>query len=316
MNNPLRYAGTTFYQADFDKQTEQTTVLQVVKNPGWMTPYVACMLVVTGMLAHFGIVLVALPPPSRSSRRHGERASARGRRARRANPGPSRTSGSPRSSSLLFAGYVASKARMPHIAAERNANLRVRQTAARLPRPRQALRHAGPQHAANPLRPAGSDRQRQAAGNKLIARQDPAIVWLLDIDLRRRSRRRPPRLPHRESRTARHARSRAARRLVALFAQRDSRHSSTNLQKQIKLAAAQPEDAAIAAIRTRCSSWPSKLSRYATLVKSFRSPPISTDRDELRASLQQVQADIQQSATRRRRRRPCRRRRRPATGRR
>ena len=58
MNNPLRYAGTTFYQADFDQSTELTTVLQVVTNPGWMAPYVACMLVATGMLAHFGMLLV------------------------------------------------------------------------------------------------------------------------------------------------------------------------------------------------------------------------------------------------------------------
>lgn len=58
MNNPLRYAGATFYQADFDQSTELTTVLQVVTNPGWMAPYVACMLVATGMLAHFGMLLV------------------------------------------------------------------------------------------------------------------------------------------------------------------------------------------------------------------------------------------------------------------
>ena len=36
---------------------EQQTVLQVVKNPSWMAPYVACMIVATGMLAHFGIIL-------------------------------------------------------------------------------------------------------------------------------------------------------------------------------------------------------------------------------------------------------------------
>jgi len=57
MNNPLRYAGTTFYQADWDKATETGTVLQVMVNPSWMTPYVACMLVATGMLAHFGAML-------------------------------------------------------------------------------------------------------------------------------------------------------------------------------------------------------------------------------------------------------------------
>ena len=58
MNNPLRYAGITFYQADFDRVAERGTVLQVVKNPSWMTPYVACMLVGIGMLAHFGTMLV------------------------------------------------------------------------------------------------------------------------------------------------------------------------------------------------------------------------------------------------------------------
>ncbi len=58
MNNPLRYAGTTFYQSGFDRGTEQTTELQVVDNASWMIPYVACMLVLTGMLAHFGLALV------------------------------------------------------------------------------------------------------------------------------------------------------------------------------------------------------------------------------------------------------------------
>jgi ABC-type transport system involved in cytochrome c biogenesis permease subunit len=57
MNNPLRYAGITFYQSSFDKRTERSTVLQVVKNPSWMTPYVGCMLVGVGMLAHFGLML-------------------------------------------------------------------------------------------------------------------------------------------------------------------------------------------------------------------------------------------------------------------
>ena len=57
MNNPLRYSGDTLYQADFDKADEKTTVLQVVANEGWMAPYVACMLVSVGMLAHFGVTL-------------------------------------------------------------------------------------------------------------------------------------------------------------------------------------------------------------------------------------------------------------------
>ena len=52
MNNPLRYDGRTFYQASFDNDNEGT-VLQVVKNPGWLTPYLACILIATGMVVQF-----------------------------------------------------------------------------------------------------------------------------------------------------------------------------------------------------------------------------------------------------------------------
>lgn len=56
MNNPLRYRGETFYQASF-KQGDGGTVLQVVRNPGWLLPYVACTLGALGMMIHFGIHL-------------------------------------------------------------------------------------------------------------------------------------------------------------------------------------------------------------------------------------------------------------------
>jgi len=52
MNNPLRCAGWTFYQGGFDMD-DQGTILQVVKNPGWLTPYLACGLVTTGMVVQF-----------------------------------------------------------------------------------------------------------------------------------------------------------------------------------------------------------------------------------------------------------------------
>ena len=52
MNNPLRCAGLTLYQAGFDVD-DQGTILQVVKNPGWFTPYLACGLVTTGMIVQF-----------------------------------------------------------------------------------------------------------------------------------------------------------------------------------------------------------------------------------------------------------------------
>ncbi len=53
MNQPLRHAGATFYQSSFTED-EQGTVLQVVRNPGWLMPYIACGMVALGMIVHFG----------------------------------------------------------------------------------------------------------------------------------------------------------------------------------------------------------------------------------------------------------------------
>ena len=39
MNEPLRYGGKTFFQASWDQADEKGTVLQVVDNPSWLTPY-------------------------------------------------------------------------------------------------------------------------------------------------------------------------------------------------------------------------------------------------------------------------------------
>jgi ABC-type transport system involved in cytochrome c biogenesis permease subunit len=57
MNDPLRYGGETFYQQSF-LEGDTGTVLQVVRNPGWLMPYVSCGLVALGMLIHFGMHLV------------------------------------------------------------------------------------------------------------------------------------------------------------------------------------------------------------------------------------------------------------------
>jgi ABC-type transport system involved in cytochrome c biogenesis permease subunit len=60
MNNPLRFAGETFYQSSYhrDPQTQiEGTTLQVVTNTGWMIPYISCMIVMIGLLAHFSISL-------------------------------------------------------------------------------------------------------------------------------------------------------------------------------------------------------------------------------------------------------------------
>jgi ResB-like family len=53
MNHPLRYRGETFYQAGFQKD-DSATVLQVVHNPSVLAPYLACLIVATGLLVQFG----------------------------------------------------------------------------------------------------------------------------------------------------------------------------------------------------------------------------------------------------------------------
>ena len=57
MNNPLRYAGETFYQSGYNPGPPESTTLQVVRNSGWMIPYVACMIVWFGMGSHFVVGL-------------------------------------------------------------------------------------------------------------------------------------------------------------------------------------------------------------------------------------------------------------------
>jgi len=62
MNNPLRYQGLTFYQyqmgADEFERNRETSTLQMVRNPGWITPYVGCILVAAGLLTQFLMHLV------------------------------------------------------------------------------------------------------------------------------------------------------------------------------------------------------------------------------------------------------------------
>ena len=56
MNDPLRYRGFTFYQSGFDND-DKTTILQVVKNPAMILPYIACGLVALGLLTQFSMHL-------------------------------------------------------------------------------------------------------------------------------------------------------------------------------------------------------------------------------------------------------------------
>ncbi len=56
MNNPLRFGGQTFYQYQMNAAT-QMSAFQVVRNPGWLLPYIACIMIGTGLLIQFGLTL-------------------------------------------------------------------------------------------------------------------------------------------------------------------------------------------------------------------------------------------------------------------
>ena len=60
MNHPLRYGGFTYYQYQMDAGQmameagrTPSSVLQVVRNPSWLTPYVGCGMVSIGLLVQF-----------------------------------------------------------------------------------------------------------------------------------------------------------------------------------------------------------------------------------------------------------------------
>jgi len=141
MNNPLRYAGETFYQSGYNRDPQsgvETTTLQVVTNTGWMIPYVACMFVWFGMQSHFSSMLLRF-----LTRRDAELLAQRGadavpaalvtpakppdarrRKRSRAGDGKPASRGAagrgavmfPAAVVLVFAGWIAGQARPPRAA--------------------------------------------------------------------------------------------------------------------------------------------------------------------------------------------------------
>lgn len=52
MNSPLRYRGDTYYQASFEPG-DRVSILQVVRNPASVMPYVACSVIGLGLVIQF-----------------------------------------------------------------------------------------------------------------------------------------------------------------------------------------------------------------------------------------------------------------------
>ena len=189
MNNPLRYAGRTFYQSGYSPASAsrpESSTLQVVTNTGWMVPYLACMILAIGMAAQFGMSLLRFlarraPVPVDANREV-------------AAPDPDEEPGGrwgwvfPLAVVLIFGGYAVSKWRPPAPATNGDRSGFDLAAFERIP-----VLHGG---RFKPIGTLGRNALKTLTGNKqtfpagtpyrlfgLIDRtpKEPAARWLLDV---------------------------------------------------------------------------------------------------------------------------------------
>jgi ABC-type transport system involved in cytochrome c biogenesis permease subunit len=312
MNNPLRYSGTTFYQSSFQefhdaagKLVQQNTILQVVKNPAWMTPYVACMLVAIGMLAHFGTILVrflrrrAEDVTAEFSRvgtaHHPERTESK-RRDRRTVVGgahptawPTLARWFPALIVIIFAGYVYSKARMPESA---KSEMQIYEFG-KLPLAYQGRIKPYDTLARNALQILSGRQQVGVQNDKgEVVAYVPAIRWLLDVISDS-----PAAGDHRmfriENLDLLDTLGLKHRPLFWRYSLNEIEKKPGELNRQIQLIRDIPEGER-SLFQNKVAELATKHTMYRALSWSFRSPPISADEGEMANSLQLTQELIGQ----------------------
>jgi ABC-type transport system involved in cytochrome c biogenesis permease subunit len=284
MNNPLRYSGTTMYQSDFDHATEKGTVLQIVRNSNWMMPYIGCMLVAVGMLAHFGGAL------GRFLRRRADEAkmalpSRRTRPARGRQPAGESTLSArltrwfPAIVVAIFAGYISYLMLMPH---SNPSDMRVYEFG-KLPLAYQGRIKPYDTVARNALQILSG--RQEVIGKK----KTPAITWLLDVisGVPAADKHQVFRIENGDLLQTLGLEPRDGLR----YSLDEIRDKLDELDKQVHLAAQQPESEQ-SPYQKAVLLLARNLHLYAMLVESFRPPEISTDKDQLADSLQKVQQTI------------------------
>lgn len=298
MNNPLRYRGETFYQASFDENNPiAATVLQVVTNPGWMMPYVACMLVGVGMLAHFWPMIL------RFVRRRTEQASRQ--QASDDIPAASVSSGTlarwfPLAMLLLFGGYVGGKARMPDLPQHES---QIHQFG-KLPVQYQGRIQPLDTVARNALQIfSGRQEVEVFVDGKALREKLPAIRWLLDVisdapTAREHCIFRIDNLElldvlklERRPGSFRYSLADLAPALAQPRDENDKRTSSL-LDKQNQLARSTPKEQRSLYQRKVLELF-GKLNNYYMLRGVFSSPRIRAERDHIMEDMQVVNAQIQ-----------------------
>jgi ABC-type transport system involved in cytochrome c biogenesis permease subunit len=271
MNNPLRYEGTTFYQQDFDKATEKTTVLQVVSNASWMTPYAACVLVAIGMLAHFGTILFRFL-------------------RRRADAVEARTlvvdfgfaSLFPAIIVVMFAGYLISKTKMPSSPAS---DMQIYEFG-KLPVAYQGRIKPYDTLARNSLQILSSRQEVGVIDTKgNITSTLPAIRWLLDV-ISGAEAADDHRVFRVENTDILETLGLEKRPLFWRYSLKELRQKDGELDRQIKLADQTPEKER-SLFQNKILQLRDKYNFYTALVLAFRSPPLELgERDKFQQSLE------------------------------
>jgi ABC-type transport system involved in cytochrome c biogenesis permease subunit len=298
MNNPLRYDGITFYQSDFDPETEKMTVLSVVDNPSWMTPYVACMLVATGMLAHFGVMLVrflrrraeeARIKESASGLQHTRNGRAVNVKARLAPAGSGWATFAkwfPAVVTLFFAGYVVSKARMPE---SKPTEMQIYEFG-KLPLAYQGRVKPYDTLAHNTLQILSGRQELVVVGKDKTKTYKPAIGWLLDVisGVRRAEDHQVFRIENLDLVDTLGLEHRPLHWRYSL-SEIDKKRGELN--RQIDLAAKVP-DAERSLFQNNVIELAVKRNLYMAVSLSFQSPPISLERDKIQQSIADTQSLI------------------------
>jgi ABC-type transport system involved in cytochrome c biogenesis permease subunit len=297
MNNPLRYAGTTLYQADFFRGGQVGTILQVVTNPSWMTPYVACMLVATGMLAHFGVILYrflrrradeadgvgSLEPLSKTNTLgHGKPVPERivGHDSR--PPASMLAKWFPALVLIIFGGYIGSKARLPE---SRPSEMQIYEFG-KLPLAYQGRIKPYDTLARNSLQILSEKQEVGVWKDGKVTEKLPAIRWLLDVIS-----------------GAKTAGDHKVFRIVDLdlidtlglehrplfwrYSLNEIERKEGELQRQIQLAETTPEkDRSL--FQNKVLQLRDKYNFYLSLVFAFRQVPLPENQDQLAAAVEQA----------------------------
>ena len=324
MNNPLRYSGTTFYQQSFhvNENTGKATgtVLQVVTNPSWMTPYVGCMLVMIGMFAHFGTMLfrflerraedvnqldatnwVAADKLVAINRKD----SRRERDTKAVAPGRTWTSFVSRWFAavvvLVFAGYIISKARMP----ESKPNAMKIYEFAELPLVYEGRVKPFDTLARNTLQVLSERQEVGVLGDDgKVASTQPAIRWLLDTISGAKGAQdaRVFRIENldlldslgleRRPQFWRYSLNEIRNKKTDVVAESPS---GTEIQRQVILAQNVPENER-SLFQNKVLELGRKLSIYSTILEAFAPPPLKMDgnEDDVKKSWQEAQLRVAQ----------------------